>query len=458
MKDLYFVYEWLNSINQPSAADEILPNKTRSRKRAYPSPDPEDLDPLDMSAISTPQKRRRVDENNELDQTPRETILNPNPRPSPSSSPTKSSASLRSASSLRSGSHASSSRHKLSQLDLGQEGIVKRQLKGPGTPQLPLVIKHVLLRIQRLERCRGVLSTALDAPDALAFLQEFDLDDTVFDTNSTGGSRLAPSDVDEILLDAQRCFEMDHDEPVWNVEVHHPLLKKVFRRPSSTFSTDRLVDISLCTTAPIIREYLPIPLSDRRIDFCLYIDPRGDSNYPPKIDILRQQLPERSVNHTSYSPLLSHPTTVSFETKRSGNDFDGGIPQIAVWQAAHWKMLRSLLRKKAREGSSVTTAQSRLGQGNTLEEDYVNNALKELGALHGILIQGHEWYYVATSPELTNDDGQPSSRTFLWLHQPIGRTSDALGLHKIAAFLEYMKVWTATSYWPWFKRHFLDTG
>lgn len=54
------------------------------------------------------------------------------------------------------------------------------------------------------------------------------------------------------------------------------------------------------------------------------------------------------MNPTSYGALLGYLTTVGLETKRSGNDFDGAVLQIAVWQAAHWKMLRAPLLKAAR--------------------------------------------------------------------------------------------------------------
>lgn len=93
----------------------------------------------------------------------------------------------------------------------------------------------------------------------------------------------------------------------------------------------------LSTTASIIKQYLPTPAPDKRIDFCLYIDPRQDPDprYAIEAESLRQELPQKSINHTSYSALHSYPIAISLETKRSGNDFDGAVLQIAVWQAAH---------------------------------------------------------------------------------------------------------------------------
>jgi hypothetical protein len=68
-------------------------------------------------------------------------------------------------------------------------------------------------------------------------------------------------------------------------------------------------------------------------------------------------------------------------------------------------MLRSLLHKVAPARLAASQDDVRL------EAQYVDDALNELGALHGIIIQGHEWYYVATSPEMTNPDGTRSLRT-----------------------------------------------
>ncbi|KAM5380124.1 hypothetical protein ACJZ2D_003771 [Fusarium nematophilum] len=437
------IYKWLNAIDQSANHDDSSPvtRHSRSRKRVYPmSPEPDTDDPcssIKMSGLSTPSSKRRRLQDEDPNKTPRAPPLYGNPRLSPTkSSPTKSSPSKSSAS-FQSGSHASSARQKLSQLDSGQEGILKHQFPGPRDPRLPQPIRDVLLFLQRLERGRGILSSTLNtpAPETTAFLHEFALEQDVFADPATPVSRLTSDDTTEIFLDAKRCFEKDHDEAVWNVEVHHSLLKKVFRNPISVPSSTRLVDFSLCTTAPIIREYLPSHLSDRRIDFCLYVDPVADPPYRSKVNSLREELPEKSINHSSYAPLQPHPTTVSIETKRSGNDFDGGILQMAVWQAAHWKMLRSLLRKMVREGSLAVATPD---EAHALEEEHVNGALEELGALHGIFIQGHQWYYVATSPELTDEERDISLRTDLWLYKPIGWTGDALGIHKIAAFLDAM--------------------
>lgn len=147
---------------------------------------------------------------------------------------------------------------------------------------------------------------------------------------------------------------------------------------------------------------------------CTYIDPSADPDYATRIDKLRRTLPEQSINHSSYIALRNCPTSCSVEIKRSGNDFDGAVLQIGVWQAAQWKMLRALLQTAARQ--RISARQAMTSQDDVFVDDgeegwYVDESLKKLGALPGIYSQGHEWYYVATSPEIRDEQGRPSLRT-----------------------------------------------
>jgi hypothetical protein len=449
MRDTASIQDWIIAV----ASNKETPNTTDSKatgKRAYPSPEPYEMSDLTPERTKK-RKTASTNDNDEIkdldtEKTPKALLIHSRPALSPSPSPTKSTASLRSASlrssSQASSSRASSSRRKLSNLSLVEHGVLRQQLNGPDTPKLPQRIVDALKTIQRLERGKDVFASTLDRSRFTSLLDVNDLDDRAFATDKDVGSHLSPEDVDEILADAERCFKMDHDEGVSNVEVHQYLLKKVLRRSGSS----HLVDFTLCTTAPIIRDYLPPHTAEKRVDFCLFIDPSCDPSYKPRIETLARSLPEMSTSHTSYGPLRARPTTVSLETKRPGNDFDGAILQISVWQSAHWVMLRSLLGR-AWPGKQAC---------GLSRKDYANKGLGELGALHGIVIQGHDWIYVATSPEFVNEEGRESTRTQLWLYEPIGRTNTAFGVHKVSAFLEFLKTWSTQTYWPWYKRYFLD--
>lgn len=248
MRDAAFVQDWIKAVSLAQDAQNTTYCKTAG-KRAYPSPEPDEM--RDLTPERTKKRKTATtdddDEIEDLDveKTPRALLIPSRSAPSPSPSPTKSSASIKSASlrssSQASSSRASSSRRKLSNLSLVEHGVQRQQLNGPDTPNLPLPIVDALKTIQRLERGKHVFSSSLDKSRFTSLLDVNDLDDRAFSTDKDVGSHLSPEDVDEILADAERCFKMDHDEGVWNVEVHHPLLKKVLRRSSSS----RLVDFTL---------------------------------------------------------------------------------------------------------------------------------------------------------------------------------------------------------------------
>lgn len=177
------------------------------------------------------------------------------------------------------------------------------------------------------------------------------------------------------------------------------------------------------TTASIIKEYLTVSGVDKRIDFCMYIESSADASAPNSaaaIDDLRASLPQNSINHTSCIALGPYPMSVSLETKRTGHDYDNALLQTGVWHSAQWKQLRFLLGQAAgrrlrsgsnHDGSDITGANDTSQEASTSIDRYVNDAVSKLQALHGILIQGHDWIYVASSPEeLTSPTSNRSSK------------------------------------------------
>ncbi|EFQ36477.1 uncharacterized protein GLRG_11622 [Colletotrichum graminicola M1.001] len=398
----------------------------------------------------------------DLDQTPTRhsnaalyTSFRPRASRSASRSPTKSRST--SGFSDRQSNASSSARRKFIELPLKEEGIVKRELSDALTDQdAPAAIRSMLQKIRSLERCRGVLcQSRRDDPSFVPLMRDADLDDAVYAVSKDHpASRLTAANAQEIVADARRCFLMDHDESVWNADVHNMLLRMVLR--PATGRQARLGEFSLCTTAPIIKDYLPEGEAEKKVDFCMYINPSADPDVSlqSKIVALRRALPETSLNHTSYVALCPYPISVSLETKRPGHDLNGAILQIGIWQATHWKMLRRLL------GWTAPERLRRQGRASASPEDIdalVNDELAKLGALHGVLIQGHDWSYVATSPESLDGPAKAHSlKTVLWLQKSFGHTSTELGVHQVAAFLEQLNTWSTQVYWPWFKRCFLE--
>ncbi|KAK1566117.1 uncharacterized protein LY79DRAFT_529392 [Colletotrichum navitas] len=311
----------------------------------------------------------------------------------------------------------------------------------------------MLSTILSLERCRNILSSASrDLPSLESFLRDFDLDDGVFASAGQPASRLTPIEAQRIANNARRCFEKDHDEPVWNTEVHNLLLTSVLRGDDPEEHGAHLCDFSLCTTASIIKDYVPAGIPAKRVDFCIYLDPAADATMvgiTSKVLALRQRLPSSSLNHTSYGALCPHPISVGLETKRPGHDLDGAMLQIGVWQASQWKMLRHELRRTAPE--RLVQQGIRSPTVDDVERN-VQLALSELGALPGVVIQGHDWIYVATSPELLESSHEWQ---ILWLGKRFGDTNSTLGIHQIAAFLEHLVLWSKQTYWPWFRKWIL---
>ncbi|EXL63818.1 hypothetical protein FOPG_19910 [Fusarium oxysporum f. sp. conglutinans race 2 54008] len=135
------------------------------------------------------------------------------------------------------------------------------------------------------------------------------------------------------------------------------------------------------------------------------------------------------LNHTSYLGLAARPISASIETKRTGDDEDNAALQIGTWQAAQWNYLESLL--------------IRIGG-----EEHAETALTDLGLLPAIITHGHQWSFAATTRE--------GGKIVLWRQFIFGRTSSIAGIYAIATVVEYLRHWTETAYWEWFKRNILD--
>lgn len=80
-----------------------------------------------------------------------------------------------------------------------------------------------------------------------------------------------------------------------------------------------------------------------------------------------------AINHTAYTPLLAQPITISVETKRPGEDWDTAQVQLGIWASAHLTRLEQLMRLAG------------------------NN--QRLPVLPLIVIQGHEWNFLAATRE-----------------------------------------------------------
>ncbi|KAH0422363.1 hypothetical protein CcaCcLH18_12854 [Colletotrichum camelliae] len=236
--------------------------------------------------------------------------------------------------------------------------------------------------------------------------------------------------VKEIWRQADDAEKMGHHEGQWNCAVHYPLLYAALRH----FQQMGVCD---CTTAQIHADYArfdKIAHHNKRVDFCAYV--KDDS---PELNATALASPFQSINHTEYPGLLQRPIALSVETKLTGHDWTQAQNQMAVWLLAQWDMLDDLTTR-ARGGVVVPRA------GDDARRPRPSPAAATgLALLPGIIVQGHEWYFVAATRVA---DG----KTNLWHKIPFGSTQTTEGIYKVFAVLQLLGHWIQETYWPWFQR------
>lgn len=164
------------------------------------------------------------------------------------------------------------------------------------------------------------------------------------------------------------------------------------------------------TKAGILKRYLPSRASGKMVDFCLTLH-RGSWGVNEANDARADQirsLPDASINHTAFLPLLNDPICVSIETKTPevGPDQSQLGVQVGTWQAAHWKLLAAQVER------NVVLAAGDHAEPADIEERTARS-LASLPFLPAIIIAGHNWSFEA------------STRTG---HQTVGRSSASLSL------------------------------
>lgn len=88
-----------------------------------------------------------------------------------------------------------------------------------------------------------------------------------------------------------------------------------------------------------------------------------------------------------------------------------------------------------------------------------SKVLDELGCLPGVVVQGHRWLFVFSTPEFRLervDEGKDRHRTAFWTELEFGSTRTILGSYQIVAGLRRLAKWANTVYVPWYTRHVLS--
>ncbi|WXC67273.1 hypothetical protein SNK03_013057 [Fusarium graminearum] len=102
-----------------------------------------------------------------------------------------------------------------------------------------------------------------------------------------------------------------------------------------------------------------------------------------------------------------------------GKEPVGSEIHLAAWHAAQWRFLKGL----------------------------AGDNIKDLGLLPGIIIEGHEWKFVATTWK--------KGKTKLFSSLSLGSTTTELGVYRIFASLKVLGKWVMLFFWPWYREYCL---
>jgi hypothetical protein len=195
--------------------------------------------------------------------------------------------------------------------------------------------------------------------------------------------------------------------------VHHPLLNLALwhcrnevrdtpNTPNPTDSYDAQVEPRNCTTAKIFPETLLPRLTDstpvpaKMVDFALAL---ASPSLASLIARRRAISPNENwfINHTSYPPLRNGPIGVNIETKRTGEDYSEGVVKLQIWSAAQFRRIEEISAEAKLLSNPLDAerdASEEVARGKP-EQAHLTFGGREDLWIPGIMIQGHEWRFVA---------------------------------------------------------------
>ena len=114
------------------------------------------------------------------------------------------------------------------------------------------------------------------------------------------------------------------------------------------------------------------PGESKMVDFAIYLEPDQAMLEAMRSLAARKPYDVTSVNHTWHAPLITRPISVNIETKRSGEGWSAAAMQLGIWVGAQFSKLEQLVND--------------IGQG-----------IQMIPFLPLIVVQGHDWYFLAAS-------------------------------------------------------------
>ncbi|KAH7183350.1 uncharacterized protein B0J16DRAFT_401651 [Fusarium flagelliforme] len=200
---------------------------------------------------------------------------------------------------------------------------------------------------------------------------------------------------------AHKCHSRQYDQAGWNNLVHTPIIDAATKDVGHGIGHWHL-DFMPCERAAVAPSYERELAVRPRVDYMFFMVPYSDDG--KGLLNLHSTLDEIT-NFTNYRPIYKYPINLSIKSKDPH---------------AQWKHL----------GLAI------------------GDEIAQLEFMPGIIVEGHEWKFVAT----TFQDGKVT----LWSSLSIGSTTTQLGVLRIMASIKETSKWILNEFWPWYKANGLD--
>ena len=375
-----------------------------------------------------------IDEDQDLEQTPRAGPLNPpalgrppppsisfgSPRSKPPSSASTGSSSYRS-------SRTGSPTKDMADFQFADILVLPKPWSASAVPP---ELKDLAKDIQRITKGKGVIPEQVKEELSIAGEDMEDvvcLDESEGNESDRSGQALFRHSVGVIQKATFECLGDNDPESSWNSEVHTRVLRLALEENKfapevwyKDITSARISDASL----------LPMDsgkgvMQAKLVDYAIIINPStrspsADTSLHRRIiEKLRLGKPGMGINQTHAEWVRFKPIAINIETKRGAIDDERTHVQLSTWLIAHFKRLRQL----------------------TIEP-------VDLPSMPVLSVQGKTWLLLIAN---FNADGN----IYLIEDIPLGTTASILGIYQIIAALRRLVRWVHEAYRPWFEREVL---
>ncbi|KAK7433525.1 hypothetical protein Landi51_13880 [Colletotrichum acutatum] len=313
---------------------------------------------------------------------------------------------------------------------------------------LPPAVDDIVSRIEELARGEGIVSHTeketlnqqRGASRRFRWIKETSFarppSGQVESTRDELGPTPTLETVNKIWTDADDCQSFQHFEMQWNCAVHFKILEVALAHFQH-------LGFCNCTGVQIHPNYTrgaKASHHNKKVDFCVFVN-----EHSPELTRAALTSPFQSVNHTEYPALLERPIALSLETKVTGQDWAEAFNQISVWLLAQWDALDDLVLRTRSRGSAASDG---VRSGNVNDPKPSAAAAAGLVFLPGIVVQGHDWYFVAMTRSA-------AGKSRLYSRVLCGSTQKTEGVYQVVAVLQLLGRYIENVYWPWFQQTIL---